>query len=299
MRAAGVSDLSNANALAAQRHEMFFFGFAIGDEHVNSIWRADEGRADNADLAVVRDDDFLPRLLQQGVVDCRLIGIIGRESVSRMNAVHADERFIHEDFGGGSDRRRADESKPIAAQKSTRANDFHFFAVTQLHGDVDGVGEDHQIAAMAEISSDLSGGGAGADGDGLAVGNKFGSGKTDEPFFQSALLLLLLKRRNVPEGLVEEWLDGLCATVRPAQHAFVFELREVAPNCGRRDFELARKIVDEQTAVAAQLAQNLFAAVFGYGIALVVDVVQGANPLCSSLPRGRDVRKIIAAAPAA
>lgn len=134
--------------------------------------------------------------------------------------------------------------------------DLNVFAVAEFHGDVDGVGDDGDAAEGMEAADDLSGGGSGGEGDGVAGGDELRGGEGDAAFFVGEAADLVLEGTVVAEGLVEEGLDGDGSAVGAAEEAGFFKVLEVAADGGERDVELVAEGLDGGRAGLTEFLEN-------------------------------------------
>src|SRR5262249_54984805 len=107
-------------------------------------------------------------------MNSRLVRVVCGQAMLGIDTVDADEGFVHEGFFSGPLSDVADQGKPITGQRPTSHANVDVREVTQLHSDVDGVGQYSDSLSMANAPSDLGCSRAGADGDDIAVVNQAG-----------------------------------------------------------------------------------------------------------------------------
>jgi hypothetical protein len=75
-------------------------------------------------------------------------------------------------------------------------------AIAQFHGNVDGVGDDPDIVAIAQIARYVRGSSAGGEANRLVFLDEFGGGEADAAFLGHTMLFAILKKRVITKRFV-------------------------------------------------------------------------------------------------
>ena len=207
-------------------------------------------------FAAVGDGDFSLGLADHAAVDFNFIVVEAGESALGVDAVDADEEDVDKDAAHAGDGGGADEGEPVAAEMAAGDEDLNVFAVAELHGDVDGVGDDGDAAEGVEAADNFRGGGSGGEGDGVAGGDELRGGEGDAALFVGEAADLILEGAVVAEGLVEERLDGDGSAMGAAEEAGRFKVLQVAADGGKRDIEFVAQGLDGGRACVAELLED-------------------------------------------
>ena len=222
---------------------------------------ADECRAHLAELAGVGDDDHLLGLLEHLAVDERLVGLQGGGSALGIEAGDAEKDLVHDDVVEEGERGVAGKREgPGPGNDAAGEIGADAGLVAEFHADVDGVGDDLNLVAVAEAAADVGGGGAGGEADGFVGLDELGCGETDAAFFLGEALLAGEERAVVAERLVEERLDEGGAAVGAANEAAAFQLGEVAADAGGRGAGFGKNLFDGGRSGAEEEFDNQFTA---------------------------------------
>src|SRR5688500_9741199 len=93
----------------------------------------------------------------------------------RMNPIDSDKNFIDKHLAGVLNRRRADESKPVATKKPAGYKNLQVIALAELHRDIHGVCQYRDAFVQADAARDLRRRRARADGNDVAISHQFRS----------------------------------------------------------------------------------------------------------------------------
>src|SRR5580700_1565055 len=86
----------------------------------------------------------------------------------RVHSARADKHFVQVDVAQEVDRTLADQrkrSRPLYESAGYERQQPR--AIAQLHRDIDGIGDYSEVAAIADVASDLGGGSTGGESDGV------------------------------------------------------------------------------------------------------------------------------------
>ncbi len=225
----------DAESLALEGGEDFGRRAGIGNQDMHLAELADECGTHFAELAGIGDDDDLLGLLEHFLVDQRLVGFEGGGSALGVEAGDAEKYLVHDDVVEEGERGVAGEREgPGPWNDAAGEIGADAGLVAEFHADVDGVGDDLNLVAMADAAADVGGGGAGGEADGFVGLDELGGGEADAAFFLGKALLAGEEGAVVAERLVEQRLDEGGAAVGAANEAAAFQLGEVAADAGRR-----------------------------------------------------------------
>src|SRR5256884_6150455 len=102
------------------------------------------------------------------------------------------------------------------------------FAVTQLHRDINSVGDNAQIPAVSNVARHLSRSGAGGESDGVVLLDQLSSGYPHAAFLGGTMLKASLEKRVVSKGLHRQKFNQGRPTVGSADQALFLKLGKIA-----------------------------------------------------------------------
>src|SRR6266566_1818284 len=209
---------------------------------------ADAPACNDSKLAVIDNRDFALRVLHHGAVQRSLVGVKGGGTPGGVDPVGADKQHIDYELIKRVHGGRPDERKPIAAQVASCYEHADILALRQLHGDVHCVGDDCDVVIVRNSTNDFGGGGAGREGNRLAMLDQGGGGSPDSALFCGKAGDLCLKRTIVAEWLVKQRLDRFGSAVGTAEQSAFFETPEIPPDSHDRDVEAGTELFDRDRA---------------------------------------------------
>src|SRR5438552_13557100 len=148
----------------------------------------------------------------------------------------------------------------------------------QLGGDVDRAGHHRHIAQTIEVASDLHGGGARAEDDGVAGLDERGCRRADAPLFVDELTRLLAKGGSVGAARHQQR-----AAVDAAHQSLRLERLEVAADGHLRGDQVGREVAYEHRARCSQAIKNAIAPLgaTGDGVRIRPTLIDSGDHLCA------------------
>ncbi len=204
---------------------------------------------------MIGDHNFPLRLSHHAAVHLRLVGIQASQAVLYVDAIDSDEKRIDEYPAHGLHGRRPDHRKPISAQMTSGHEDINILAVAQLHGYVHGIGNNGDAILRAQVAYYLCRGCACGECDGFSRHDEFGGCMGNAALFVRITANLVLKRPVMPEGLIEKWLNGQCASVGAPKQTPHLQVLQISPHRGHRHFQHLAKFLYGDRACLLQLPQ--------------------------------------------
>lgn len=250
------SDANDCDAGLLEGGDHFVGGSGVGDKHVQLFGLADAPSRDDVNLAVVDDGDAAARELDHGRVQVGFVGPKAACAPSGVDAVGSDEEGLDEHLLHALDGGGAYEGEPVAPEMAASDEDINVLAFGELHGDIDGVGDDGDVVIERKATDDFERGGAGGQSDTLTFLNEGGGSAADAALFVGELPEVSLEGAVVLEGLVEEGFDGDGAAMGALEQAILLELVEIAADGDDRSSELGAESFDSDGAGAAEFVED-------------------------------------------
>jgi hypothetical protein len=172
---------------------------------------------------MIRNRDLLTSLADYDLIDIRFLLVDAGKAFLGVNAIHSNKNLVKEHSGYGAGRSRSNQRKPCASQMTAGHKDFDILPLTQLHGDINGVGYYLHAALLADVSGNEHGGGACRRGNSIPVFDQFSGGERNAPLFFLVAAKLLLKGRVVPKWFIEQGLDERGTARGPPQQVLLFK----------------------------------------------------------------------------
>src|SRR5580692_6772797 len=152
-------DSNDSDSFLGEQRSGFIGSACIRDEYIHVLNRADQRGRDDSQFAGISYDDDLLRLLDHGAKGKCFVRFVGGGSSIGVDTGHAEKKLIEKAVTEEIDSRSPDQRKrPWPVNITARQMYLKTGHVAELHADVNGIGDDGDIAPMTHAPRHPSGG---------------------------------------------------------------------------------------------------------------------------------------------
>jgi hypothetical protein len=139
--------------------------------------------------------------------------------------------------------------------------DLEIRHIAEFHANVDGVGDDRDVAAVAQAPCYPSCGSACRQTDGFVLCDQFGRGHSDVPLLLHKAMFAGLERRVVAKRLIEQFLHQSRAAVGAPDQAPGLQARQIPADTRSRRSQRSDQLLHGDGTFLQQQLQDLIVAV--------------------------------------
>jgi len=255
------SGANDPNPHAFKRSQRFGTRAGVGNQRVDGASRADECRTNLAKFARVGGDDHRPGLLDHLAVDQRFICLERGGTAFGVETRDAHEDLVHinvvekVECGITGKRERPRPGNHAACQVGADAR-----LVAQLHADIDGIGHDLNLVAVAQAAADVRRGGARSQSHRFSRFDNLSGRNADAAFFRRAALFACQERTVVAKRFIEQRLHQFRAAMGTANQAAILQSHQIAANAWRGRSCDGKQFIDGGGSRAEQEVDDLLGA---------------------------------------